>query len=111
MRPERGERPARSRRHGFSSPLNPAVEGAFLFMPDPELCVTVAVRKAQAMVRAREAAEADADLGELRLDMMERPEPAAALSGRRRKGLATWRPGRARGDCEGPAGVRLRVLP
>jgi len=79
-------------------------------MPDPELCVTVAGRTAQAMVRAREAAEADADLVELRLDMMERPDPAAALSGRRRKAIVTCRPVRAGGHFEGSDEERLRIL-
>ena len=64
------------------------------------------------MVRAREAAEADADLVELRLDMMERPDAAAALSGRRRKAVVTCRPVRVdecdREDAKGAKRTRRR---
>jgi 3-dehydroquinate dehydratase / shikimate dehydrogenase len=79
-------------------------------MPDPELCVTVAGRTAQALVRAREAAEAEADLVELRLDLMERPDAAAALSGRRRKAIVTCRPVRTGGGFDGSDEERLRIL-
>ena len=79
-------------------------------MPDPELCVTVTGRTVQAIVRAREAAEPEADLVELRLDTMERPDAAAALSGRRRKAIVTCRPVRVGGHFEGSDEERLRIL-
>jgi 3-dehydroquinate dehydratase/shikimate dehydrogenase len=79
-------------------------------MADPELCVTVTGRTVQAIVRAREAAEADADLVELRLDMMERPDAAAALAGRRRRAIVTCRPVRAGGQFDGTDEERLRIL-
>jgi 3-dehydroquinate dehydratase/shikimate dehydrogenase len=79
-------------------------------MTDPELCVTVTGRTVQAMVRAREAAEADADLVELRLDTMERPDAGAALAGRRRKAIVTCRPLRAGGHFDGSDEDRLRIL-
>jgi 3-dehydroquinate dehydratase/shikimate dehydrogenase len=79
-------------------------------MPDPELCVTVTGRTVQAIVRAREAAEAEADLVELRLDMMDRPDAAAALAGRRTRAIVTCRPVRVGGHFEGSDEERLRIL-
>jgi 3-dehydroquinate dehydratase / shikimate dehydrogenase len=79
-------------------------------MADPELCVTVTGRTVQAMVRARQAAEAEADLVELRLDTMEHPDARAALAGRRRKVIVTCRPVRVGGHFEGSDEERLRIL-
>src|SRR4051794_13696521 len=79
-------------------------------MADPELCVTVTGRTVQAIVRARDAAEAEADLVELRLDTMERPDPAAVLAGRRRKAIVTCRPVRVGGQFEGSDEERLGIL-
>ena len=70
-------------------------------MPDPLLCVTVTGRTAGAIARAREAAEPDADLVEVRLDTMEHPDAAAALQGRRKPVIVTCRPSRAGGRFEG----------
>jgi 3-dehydroquinate dehydratase / shikimate dehydrogenase len=67
-------------------------------------------RDADAIRRARAAAEADADLVELRLDSMERPDAAAALEGRRKPAIVTCRPLREGGMFDGPEEDRLRVL-
>ena len=79
-------------------------------MSDPRLCVTVTGRTAGAIARAREAAEADADLVEVRLDGMERPDAAAALQGRRKPVIVTCRPARAGGRFDGSDEERTRVL-
>ena len=47
-----------------------------------EICITVTGADGKAIQQARRAAEADADLTELRLDLMDRPDPDAALAGR-----------------------------
>ena len=75
-----------------------------------ELCITVIGRTADEIRRARTAAEADADLVELRLDSMERPDAAAALEGRRKPAIVTCRPLREGGMFEGAEEERLRVL-
>jgi 3-dehydroquinate dehydratase/shikimate dehydrogenase len=75
-----------------------------------ELCITVIGRDAESIRRARIAAEAEADLVELRLDAMERPDAAAALDGRTRPAIATCRPLREGGMFDGPEEDRLRVL-
>jgi 3-dehydroquinate dehydratase/shikimate dehydrogenase len=75
-----------------------------------ELCVTVTGETSEALRRARERAEADADLVELRLDFMARPDPAAALSGRRKPVIVTCRPAREGGQFTGPEEERLRIL-
>src|SRR5262245_47409195 len=74
------------------------------------LCITVIGRDADAIRRARAAAEADADLVELRLDSMERPEAAAALEGRTKPAIVTCRPLREGGMFDGAEDDRLRVL-
>ncbi len=79
-------------------------------MPDPQLCVTVTGRTAGAIARAREAAEADADLVEVRLDTMEHPDATAALQGRRKPVIVTCRPSRAGGRFEGSDEERTRIL-
>jgi 3-dehydroquinate dehydratase/shikimate dehydrogenase len=56
------------------------------------------------------AAEADADMVELRLDSMTRPDPAAALADRRRPVIVTCRPLREGGLFEGSEEERLRIL-
>lgn len=75
-----------------------------------ELCVTVTGETSEAIRRAREAAEADADLVELRLDFMAQPDPAAALSGRRKPAIVTCRPVREGGQFTGAEDERLRIL-
>jgi 3-dehydroquinate dehydratase/shikimate dehydrogenase len=75
-----------------------------------DLCITVTGRTAEDIRRERVAAEADADLVELRLDSMERPDAAAALQGRGKPAIVTCRPLREGGMFEGAEEDRLRVL-
>jgi 3-dehydroquinate dehydratase/shikimate dehydrogenase len=75
-----------------------------------ELCITVIGRDADTIRRERIAAEADADLVELRLDSMARPDAAAALHGRTKPAVVTCRPLREGGLFDGPEEERLRVL-
>jgi len=75
-----------------------------------ELCITVIGKTADEIRRARAAAEADADLVELRLDSMERPDAAAALEGRSKPAIVTCRPLREGGMFDGAEEERLRVL-
>lgn len=75
-----------------------------------ELCITVTGKDAEAIRQARIAAEADADLVELRLDSMDRPDAAAALAGRRKPAIVTCRPLREGGMFDGPEEHRRRVL-
>ncbi|HEY2435128.1 MAG TPA: type I 3-dehydroquinate dehydratase [Vicinamibacterales bacterium] len=75
-----------------------------------ELCITVIGRDAEAIRHARAAAEADADLVELRLDSMARPDAAAALQGRTKPAIVTCRPIREGGLFAGAEEARLRVL-
>ena len=79
-------------------------------MSEPELCVTVTGDTSEAIRRAREAAETDADLVEVRLDFMAQPDPAAALSGRRKPAIVTCRPVREGGRFTGAEEARLRIL-
>jgi len=75
-----------------------------------QICVTVIGKDVEAIRRAREAAEADADLVELRLDSMERPDAGGALAGRRKPAIVTCRPLREGGLFDGPEETRLKVL-
>ena len=79
-------------------------------MVQPQICATVAGRSATAIRSARESAEADADLVELRLDTMDRPDPAAALADRRRPAIVTCRPVREGGFFSGSEEERRRIL-
>jgi 3-dehydroquinate dehydratase/shikimate dehydrogenase len=79
-------------------------------MSEPALCVTVTGSTSEAIRRAREAAESDADLVELRLDFMSQPEPGAALNGRRKPAIVTCRPLREGGHFAGSEEERLRIL-
>jgi 3-dehydroquinate dehydratase/shikimate dehydrogenase len=79
-------------------------------MSDPELCVTVTGKTTEAIRRAREAAEADADLVELRLDFASDPHPAGAIGGRRKPVIVTCRPTREGGGFAGSEEDRLRIL-
>jgi 3-dehydroquinate dehydratase/shikimate dehydrogenase len=74
------------------------------------ICATVFGRDTEAIRRARSAAEADADLVELRLDFMERPDPAGALADRRKPAIVTCRPLREGGTFDGAEEERLRIL-
>jgi 3-dehydroquinate dehydratase/shikimate dehydrogenase len=77
---------------------------------ESQLCITVIGRDAEAIRQARKAAEGQADLVELRLDAMERPDAAAALAGRAKPAIVTCRPLREGGMFDGPEDVRLRIL-
>jgi 3-dehydroquinate dehydratase/shikimate dehydrogenase len=60
--------------------------------------------------QARQAAEVDADLVELRLDSMSSPDPEAALADRRKPAIVTCRPLREGGMFDGSEEERLRIL-
>jgi 3-dehydroquinate dehydratase/shikimate dehydrogenase len=67
-------------------------------------------RDAATIRQARVAAEPAADLVELRLDSMERPDAAAALADRRKPAIVTCRPLREGGMFDGSEEERLRIL-
>ena len=67
-------------------------------------------RDTAAIRSARQAAEPEGDLVELRLDSMERPDPAGALAGRRKPAIVTCRPRREGGMFDGSEEERLRIL-
>ena len=75
-----------------------------------DICITVTGADGRAIQQARRTAEAAADLIELRLDLMDRPDPAAALSGRTKPAIVTCRPPREGGRFDGPEEERLRIL-
>jgi 3-dehydroquinate dehydratase / shikimate dehydrogenase len=75
-----------------------------------DICATVFGRDTDAIRQARTAAEADADLVELRLDFMERPDPAGALADRQKPAVVTCRPLREGGTFDGTEEERLRIL-
>lgn len=72
--------------------------------------MTVVGKDTAAIRSARDGAEGDADLVELRLDSMERPDPDGALAGRRKPAIVTCRPRREGGMFDGPEDERLRIL-
>ncbi|HET7619948.1 MAG TPA: type I 3-dehydroquinate dehydratase [Vicinamibacterales bacterium] len=78
-------------------------------MSDPQICATVTGRTADEIRRARDAASA-ADLVELRLDSMARPDPAAALADRKRPAIVTCRAARDGGGFRGSEEERRRLL-
>jgi 3-dehydroquinate dehydratase/shikimate dehydrogenase len=67
-------------------------------------------KDSDAIRQARLAAEADADLTELRLDSMASPDPEAALADRRKPAIVTCRPLREGGMFDGSEEERLRIL-
>lgn len=75
-----------------------------------QICATVFGRDTKEIRQARTAAEVDADLVELRLDFMERPDPTGALADRRKPAVVTCRPVREGGAFDGAEEERLRVL-
>lgn len=79
-------------------------------MSHQTLCVTVSCRSIDDLRRQRDEAAAIADLVELRLDALERPEVAPALAGRRGPVLVTCRPRWEGGGFDGPETVRLGLL-
>src|SRR3972149_5130170 len=78
-------------------------------MPDPLICVTVTGRTTEELRRARDLA-APADLVELRLDGVERPDVSGAIEGRLRPVIVTCRPEWEGGAFSGCEEDRRRVL-
>jgi 3-dehydroquinate dehydratase/shikimate dehydrogenase len=78
-------------------------------MREPLVCVTVTGRTMEELRRARDGA-AHADLVEVRLDGVARPDPAGALEGRRRPVVVTCRPAWEGGAFEGAEEDRRRLL-
>ena len=73
------------------------------------ICATV-TGKTTAELRARRDAQVGADLVELRLDTVERPDVAAALAGRRTPVVVTCRPAREGGSFAGSEAERREIL-
>jgi 3-dehydroquinate dehydratase/shikimate dehydrogenase len=78
-------------------------------MATPQLCVTVTA-PTTAELRERRDAVADADLIELRLDMVSDPNVAGALAGRQRRVIVTCRPPWEGGRFTGSEEERHRIL-
>jgi 3-dehydroquinate dehydratase/shikimate dehydrogenase len=78
-------------------------------MRDPLLCVTVTGRTMEELRRARDAA-AHADLVELRLDSVDRPDAVGAIEGRRRPVIVTCRASWEGGGFRGSEEERERLL-
>ncbi len=78
-------------------------------MPEPQLCVTVTGPTMDDLRRGRDAAS-DADLVELRLDLVDRPDVAGALAGRRTPVVVTCRAKWEGGGFEGSEEERRRIL-
>ena len=78
-------------------------------MPEPLLCVTVVGRTMEELRRARDTA-AHADLVEVRLDRVDRPDAAGALEGRHRPVIVTCRARWEGGGFEGSEEERHRIL-
>ena len=75
----------------------------------PLLCVTVTARTMGELRQRRDAADG-ADLVELRLDGVERPDPAAAIDGRRKPVVVTCRARWEGGHFDGSEDERRRIL-
>ena len=78
-------------------------------MAHPLVCVTVTGGTMDELRRNRDAA-AGADLVEMRLDYADRPDPAAALDGRRRPVILTCRAAWEGGRFQGGEDARRRIL-
>jgi 3-dehydroquinate dehydratase/shikimate dehydrogenase len=78
-------------------------------MEQPGICVAVTGATTEEIRRARDEAE-HADLVELRLDTVDRPDVAAALSGRRCPVIVTCRPEWEGGRFDGSEEERRRLL-
>ena len=76
----------------------------------PRLCITVTGSTLAELRHARHAAEAVADLVELRLDSMLNPNPAGALEGRLRPAIVTCRPSWEGGWFTGSEDERRNIL-
>jgi 3-dehydroquinate dehydratase/shikimate dehydrogenase len=78
-------------------------------MRNPQLCATVTGRTMEELRRARDAA-AFADLIELRLDLVDRPDALGAIEGRRRPVIVTCRAEWEGGGFRGSEEERERIL-
>ncbi len=78
-------------------------------MREPLVCVTVTGKTMEELRRARDAAEG-ADLVEVRLDGVDRPDAAAALDGRLRPTIVTCRPRWEGGQFDGSEEERRQIL-
>ncbi len=78
-------------------------------MREPLVCVTVIGRTMEELRRARDAAEG-ADLVEVRLDGVDRPDVAGALDGRLRPTIVTCRPQWEGGRFDGSEEERRAIL-
>jgi 3-dehydroquinate dehydratase/shikimate dehydrogenase len=79
-------------------------------MTRPLICATVIEASIADLVSRRDAAAGDADMVELRLDGLARPEVAGALRGRTCPVVVTCRPEREGGRFRGSEDERHRVL-
>src|SRR5262245_43728538 len=78
-------------------------------MSEPQLCMTVAGPSMEELRRSRDEA-VDADLVELRLDLVDRPDVAGALAGRRVPVIVTCRAAWEGGRFQGSEEERRRIL-
>jgi 3-dehydroquinate dehydratase/shikimate dehydrogenase len=78
-------------------------------MDEPKICVTVTGRTMDEIRRARSAAE-HADMVEIRLDTVDRPDAAGAVEGRQRPVIVTCRPTWEGGAFLGSEEERRRLL-
>lgn len=82
--------------------------GAVKDMPSAAIVEAIAAASPDAMRQQRDASRAD--LVELRLDLMDRPDPDAALAGRSRPVIATCRAAWEGGRFQGSEADRLAIL-
>ncbi len=82
--------------------------GAVTDMPSAAIVEAIAAASPDAMRQQRDASRAD--LVELRLDLMDRPDPDAALAGRTRPVIATCRAAWEGGRFQGSEADRLAML-
>src|SRR5829696_5502324 len=85
------------------------MNGCITSMRDPQLCVTVTGKTMDELRRRRDAATG-ADLVEVRLDGVDRPDAAGALDGRLRPVIVTCRPAWEGGHFAGAEEDRRRLL-
>ena len=78
-------------------------------MAHPQVCVAVTGATMEELRRKRDAAEG-ADLVEMRLDWVDRPDAVAALDGRRRPVILTCRPTWEGGRFQGSEDARREIL-
>ena len=78
-------------------------------MREPQVCVAVAARTIEELRRKRDSADG-ADLIELRLDHLDRPDAIAAIEGRRRPVIVTCRASWEGGQFKGSEGERRQIL-